>query len=327
LAAARAGRGGALFVVGEAGLGKTSVLEAVRRQAQAEAGMGVGFARGEQIESGLAFGVAREALGELAQLDREPVADSSAPYYRVLRALQERRGGPLLVAVDDLHWSDPVAPVMWVGHALAAYLAVDRVKDALRVTELLEECIAAVPCLPCRGPKIHAHTARAALAARAGDDAGAERHYLAALALHAEIDLPLVRVETLLADGAFLRRHGRSRDARAPLGEARQLAETLEAGWLADTARRELQLAGGRRRSADRDQLTDAEQHVAELAAAGLTNAEIARRLYLSPSTIETHLRHIYGKLESGSVNVYVQPAAKSTVPPPLAIESTSFWS
>jgi DNA-binding CsgD family transcriptional regulator len=187
----------------------------------------------------------------------------------------------------------------WVGHAVAAYLAVDRVEDALRVTEPLEQRIAAVPRLPCRGPRIHAHTARAALAARHGDEAGAERHYLAALALHAEIDLPLVRVETLLAYGAFLRRHGRPRDARAPLGEARQLAETLEAARLAESARRELQLAGGRRRrrTEDRDQLTDAEQHVAKLAAAWLTNAEIARRLYLSPSTIETHLRHIYQKL------------------------------
>jgi DNA-binding CsgD family transcriptional regulator len=123
------------------------------------------------------------------------------------------------------------------------------VKDARRVTELLEERIVAVPRLPCRGPRILAHTARAAL------------------------------------------------------GEARQLAEMLEAAWLADTARHELQLAGGRRRrrSADRDQLTDAEQHVAELAAEGLTNAEIARRLYLSPSTIETHLRHVYQKLAISS--------------------------
>jgi ATP/maltotriose-dependent transcriptional regulator MalT len=211
-----------------------------------------------------------------------------------------------------------VPPLMtWAGHAVAAYLAVDRVKDAVRVTELLEERIAAVPRLPCRGPKIQAHTARAALAARTGDDAGAERHYLSALALHAEIDLPLLRVETLLAYGAFLRRHGRPRDARAPLGEARQLAETLEAGWFADTARRELQLAGGRRRrrTEDRDQLTDAEQHVAKLAAAWLTNAEIARRLYLSPSTIETHLRHIYGKLEISSRRE-LQALAPGFLPP-----------
>jgi ATP/maltotriose-dependent transcriptional regulator MalT len=193
-----------------------------------------------------------------------------------------------------------VPPLMtWVGHAVAAYLCVDRVEDALRVTELLEQRIAAVPRLPCRGPRILAHTARAALAARPGDDAAAEERHLAALALHAEIDLPLVRVETLLAYGALLRRHGRPRDARAPLGEARQLAESLDAAWLADTARRELQLAGGRRRrrTEDRDQLTDAERRVAELAADGLTNAEIARRLYLSLSTIETHLRHVYQKL------------------------------
>jgi ATP/maltotriose-dependent transcriptional regulator MalT len=225
--------------------------------------------------------------------------------------------------------------MVWVGHAVAAYLAVDRVKDARRVTELLEERIVAVPRLPCRGPRILAHTARAALAARAGDEAGAERHYLAALALHAEIDLPLVRVETLLAYGGFLRRHGRVRDARAPLGEARQLAETLELAWLAESARRELQLAGGRRRrrSADRDQLTDAEQHVAELAAEGLTNAEIARRLYLSPSTIETHLRHIYQKLEIGSRRELQrsrrgwsprEPASPSLAEPGLKLSSIS---
>ncbi|HWF73311.1 MAG TPA: ATP-binding protein, partial [Solirubrobacteraceae bacterium] len=105
LAAARAGRGGALLVVGEGGLGKTSVLEAARLEAQA-AGMGVRFARCEQLESRLAFGVAREALGELAGFDHEPVAESSAPYFRALQWLQQREGGPLLVAVDDLHWAD-----------------------------------------------------------------------------------------------------------------------------------------------------------------------------------------------------------------------------
>jgi DNA-binding CsgD family transcriptional regulator len=186
--------------------------------------------------------------------------------------------------------------IFWASHAIEAQLRFDRAGDARRVLEWLEACASA---LPCRWPRAAVHLGRAALATDNDDDAMAEEHYRAALALHAEIDLPLQRAEVLLAYGGFLRHHGRSRDARAPLGEARQLAETREAAWLAEAARRELQLAGGRRRrrSEDRDQLTDAERRVAELAAVGHTNAEIARHLQLSLSTIETHLRHIYSKL------------------------------
>jgi DNA-binding CsgD family transcriptional regulator len=72
------------------------------------------------------------------------------------------------------------------------------------------------------------------------------------------------------------------------------------ARWLAETAADELRLAGGRRRSpsADRDQLTVAERRVARQAAAGHTNAEIARRLHLSENTVETHLKRVFAKLE-----------------------------
>jgi len=205
--------------------------------------------------------------------------------------------------------------IFWASHAIEAHLRFDRTGDARRVLEWLEACASA---LPCRWPRAAAHLGRAALAAGHGQDAVAVEHYLAALALHAEIDLPLQRTEALLAYGGFLRRQGRSRGARAPLGEARQLAETLEAAWLADTARSELQLAGGRRRrrTEDRDQLTDAERRVAELAAAGLTNAEIARRLYLSRNTIETHLRHVYSKLAIRSRRE-LQALAPRFEPPP----------
>ena len=187
--------------------------------------------------------------------------------------------------------------IFWASHAIEAHVRFDHAEDARRVLEWLEACAST---LPCRWPRAAAQLGRAALAADHGHDDFAVEHYRAALALHTEMDLPLMRTEALLAYGRFLRRHGRPRDARGPLAEARQLAETVEAAWLADTARRELQLAGGRRRrrTADRDQLTAAERRVAELAADGNTNAEIARRLHLSLSTIETHLRHVYSKLE-----------------------------
>jgi ATP/maltotriose-dependent transcriptional regulator MalT len=186
--------------------------------------------------------------------------------------------------------------VCWAGHAIDAHLAFGRTEDALRVLAWLQE---RAETLPCVWPRAAADLGRAALAARDDDQATAIACYRAALSKLEQIERPLQRVEALLAYGRFLRHHGHPRDARAPLGEARQLAESLDAAWLAETARGELQLAGGRRRrrSEDRDQLTDAERRVAELAAYGHTNAEIAAQLNLSLSTIETHLRHVYGKL------------------------------
>jgi DNA-binding CsgD family transcriptional regulator len=222
-------------------------------------------------------------------------------HVRGLRLLwqgEERAVEQFLVAEQHMAAAGIRDPsfMFWASHAIEAHLRFDRAEDARRVLEWLEAC---ANRLPSRWPRAATQLGRAALAADHGQDAVAVEHYRAALALHAEIDLPLVRTEALLAYGAFLRRHGRARDARATLADACQLAETLHAAWLADAARAELQLAGGRRRrrTEDRDQLTDAERRVAKVAADGLTNAEIARRLYLSTSTIETHLRHIYSKL------------------------------
>ena len=70
---------------------------------------------------------------------------------------------------------------------------------------------------------------------------------------------------------------------------------------MCERARAELLLAGGRPRppaGAGVDALTPAERRIAELAAQGTTNREIARRLYLSPKTVEMHLRSCYRKLD-----------------------------
>jgi DNA-binding NarL/FixJ family response regulator len=77
------------------------------------------------------------------------------------------------------------------------------------------------------------------------------------------------------------------------------LAERTGAAWLADQARGELAVAGGRsRRERDVHRLTMQEQRVAQLAAAGLSNQQIASRLSVSVKTIETHLLRVYSKLE-----------------------------
>ncbi len=183
----------------------------------------------------------------------------------------------------------------WARHAIGAYLAAGRAADAERIVSWLDR--AAGP-LPCRFPRIAAATGRAQLAELRGDAAAAQAHFRAALALHEQVTLPLEHAETLLAYGAFLRRSGRTGAARPVLARAAEVARAAGAGWLAGLARAELKVAGGRRqRRAPPGTLTAQEQRVAGLAAAGAANADIARQLYLSVRTVETHLVRIYAKL------------------------------
>jgi DNA-binding CsgD family transcriptional regulator len=171
-----------------------------------------------------------------------------------------------------------------------------REDDSRRVITWLEEC---AERLPCRWPRIAAATGRARLAEARGEDAFADDLFQTALKLHDEIDLPAERLQKLLEYGKFLRRSGQLARARPVLAHALEMGEAGGAVWLAGQARDELLVAGGRRRRRHEDpgRLTAQEQRVAELAASGATNPEIARQLYLSVSTIETHLGRIYAKL------------------------------
>ena len=107
------GEAGALFVVGEAGLGKTSVLDVAARLAD-EAGLVVGRGAGHPMETGLPFGLAAqavEAVGGAGLLGEggaggAAAGDRAARFYRVLRWLQDRAGGGLVLVFDDLHWAD-----------------------------------------------------------------------------------------------------------------------------------------------------------------------------------------------------------------------------
>ena len=101
--------------------------------------------------------------------------------------------------------------------------------------------------------------------------------------------------------GASLRRAGRRLDARSPLREALDLAHRLGAGSVARRARQELAATGARPRrevTSGVGSLTPSERRVGRLAAQGLTNAQIAHSLFVTPKTVEFHLRHIYQKLE-----------------------------
>jgi DNA-binding CsgD family transcriptional regulator len=179
---------------------------------------------------------------------------------------------------------------------VVAYLASDRPDDARRVIDWLERGAAR---LPCRWPRIAAATGRALLAESDGDPETAEKHHQIAVALHEPVELPLEHVETLLSYGAFLRRRGQRARGRPHLAQALEIAEKCGATLLADQARDELAIAGGRRRRSceDPSRLTAQEQRVARLAAAGHSNNTIAAQLSLSSKTIEYHLAQVYIKL------------------------------
>jgi DNA-binding CsgD family transcriptional regulator len=108
---------------------------------------------------------------------------------------------------------------------------------------------------------------------------------------------------SLLALGGALRRAGEIAEARPMLQEARQLAEECGSPGLAEQARTELAASGLRARETDAagaGALTPSERRVAELAADGRTNREIAQELFVTPKTVEVHLSATYRKLGIG---------------------------
>jgi DNA-binding CsgD family transcriptional regulator len=101
--------------------------------------------------------------------------------------------------------------------------------------------------------------------------------------------------------GAALRRGNQRREARDALRAGLEIAKGCGARALVERARTELRAAGGRSsdpwgRGAQR--LTAQERRVAELAADGLSNPEIAQALYVTRKTVETHLGSVYRKLD-----------------------------
>jgi DNA-binding CsgD family transcriptional regulator len=109
-----------------------------------------------------------------------------------------------------------------------------------------------------------------------------------------------LQARVLASYGAALRRAGHAQEARDVLYRAADLAEEMGMQRLRDRAQRELAAAGARPRRTrlhGPDSLTATQSEVAALAAEGLTNREIAERLFVTIKTVETHLMAIYRKL------------------------------
>ena len=110
--------------------------------------------------------------------------------------------------------------------------------------------------------------------------------------------------KALAALGGALRRARKPTEAREPLRQALELAEIAGATALVDVTRAEIYATGARPRTnvlGGVGSLTGSERRVADLAADGLSNRDIAQALYVTPKTIEVHLSNAYRKLGIGS--------------------------
>lgn len=128
----------------------------------------------------------------------------------------------------------------------------------------------------------------------------AERGYQEAIAQLRRTRLRPELARSHLLYGEWLRREGRRVQAREQLRSAYEQMTTLGMEAFAERARRELLATGGkaRRRTLEtRDELTAQEEQIARLARDGLSNPEIGARLFLSPRTVEWHLRKVFTKL------------------------------
>jgi DNA-binding CsgD family transcriptional regulator len=236
---------------------------------------------GDREATGLAWErlEALRAVGIAALLEREPeraAASLGAVWEHTVREGVEDPGafpvaGDLVEALVDLGRPDAAGEVIERLGRLASeqehpwgLVTVERSMAVVRLAEGYDE-------------------AAAAQLAQAAADYGA-------------LGLGFESARALLYLGRVQRRAKKRAAARGCLEEARSGFERLGcAGW-AGAASAELDRISGRRPPAG-GSLTPSEQRVAELVASGLSNKEIATRLFVSVTTVESHLSNVYGKL------------------------------
>jgi DNA-binding CsgD family transcriptional regulator len=132
------------------------------------------------------------------------------------------------------------------------------------------------------------------------DGEEADALFEAAVALEDDCELAFEAARTRLLYGEHLRRRRRPSDAREHLRAALTVFERFGAAAFAERASGELRATGESARRRDPstlDQLTPQELQIARFVSEGATNREVASRLFLSPRTVEYHLRKVFMKL------------------------------
>ncbi|HEV3055187.1 MAG TPA: AAA family ATPase [Solirubrobacteraceae bacterium] len=191
----------------------------------------------------------------------------------------------------EMGWNDPVDNV-WPDsiEALVGLGELDRARTYVEHYELQAERSTS------RWALAIASRCRGLLASAEGDLDGARAAFDRALAEHDRMEGEFERGRTLLAFGVVQRRAKQKRAARGSLERAVEIFTQHGAlPWL-DRANEELERISGRRPGSSA--LTTTEERVAELAAQGLANKEIAAAIYMSVHTVEGHLTRIYRKLD-----------------------------
>ena len=194
---------------------------------------------------------------------------------------------------------DPTDPSF---HEAARFMSITYLADAAAqsgqrhaVAPILDELEQLADCTP--SPTLHSGLvyARPVLA----PDDEAEQLYDIALKGDPRHH-PFDHARLQLAYGAWLRRQRRVSESRAPLRAARQVFDALACVPWGERARQELRAAGEQSRDrvpATRDRMSAQERQIAQMAATGMTNPEIAQQLYLSPRTVSSHLYRLFPKL------------------------------
>lgn len=163
-------------------------------------------------------------------------------------------------------------------------------------------------------PEVRALAARGRALVADGD--AAVREFEAALALHARAERPLDHARTELLLGELLRRERRRVDARGHLRTALEAFEQLGTPAWAQRARQELRATGETARKRDPstlDQLTPQEVQVVRAVSTGATNRDVAAQLFISPRTVDHHLRKVFRKLGISSRKQLIAMALSDT--------------
>ena len=258
-----------------------------RLEAYLEADLGLVDEARATAEAGSAFAAtysqeffAISAVGALGRLELALGNLVSAGEY-----LRELPGRLLANGLSDPTlpvWADAIETLVGLGE-------LERAHAYLHPYELHAERMASRPA------KAGAARSRGLLLAAEGDLTGAVSAFERSLADAGPF--PLERGRTLLCLGVVRRQAQQKKAAREALEEALTLFEELGARLWAEKARAELRRISGRAPAPDG--LTETELRVAELAAHGRTNKEIAAELFMGVSTVEAHLSRVYRKLDA----------------------------